>query len=133
MAHIGARILSIVAPLSIPVAIGASAFLSIPFAVSAGTVAAAVGVVFCAALAAADADLRLLSLGKHKGRDFDGKNVVIVGASSGIGAALAVYLAKQGAVVVLSSRGKEQLQVFDLMWRDITLISCLCASMLTFA
>jgi NADPH:quinone reductase-like Zn-dependent oxidoreductase len=111
MAHIGARILGLIAPLSIPAAIGASVALSIPFSVCLGSAAVAVTVAFCVAFATADADLRILSLGRHKPSDYDGKTALIVGASSGIGAALAVYLAKQGAEVVLSSRGKEQLQV----------------------
>lgn len=113
MGHLGAKILSVVAPLAVPAAMGASIFMGVPFSVSLITAAACVGAVFCAALATADADLRLLSLGKYKTGAFEGKVAVIVGASSGIGAALAGYLAKQGAVLVLSSRGKEQLQVRD--------------------
>ena len=111
MGHLGAKVLSLAVPLAVPVALGASALLGVSFSVSLSLAAVGVGAVFCAALATADADLRLLSLGRHTKSDFEGKAVVIVGASTGIGAALAEYLAKQGAVLVLSSRGTEQLQV----------------------
>lgn len=58
-------------------------------------------------LALADADLHLLSLGKHKANAFEGKVIWITGASQGLGAGLAAYFAKHGAKLILSSRDEK--------------------------
>ena len=42
--------------------------------------------------------------------DFAGKNVLVVGASSGIGQETAVVLAEQGANVILAARRVERLK-----------------------
>ena len=115
MGHLGAKLLSFAAPLAVPTALAGSVLLGIPISLALSVAAVGVGALFCAALATADADLRLLSRGNHAKTAFEGKVVVIVGASSGIGAALALYLARQRAVLVLSSRGQEQLQVRDVL------------------
>eukprot|EP00877_Chromochloris_zofingiensis_P006070 jgi/Chrzof1/1716/Cz10g18120.t1 len=58
----------------------------------------------------ADADLALLSKGRHKADAFRGKVIWITGASQGLGEVLAKYLCSQGAKLILSSRSKEKLQ-----------------------
>ena len=63
------------------------------------------------ALAAADADLALLSKGPAAKDTFDNKTVLIVGASRGIGAALAQHLSQLGAVLILAARNETELQV----------------------
>jgi hypothetical protein len=57
-----------------------------------------------------DADLPLILLPKSPAKAHDGKIVWIVGASSGIGAALAVDFAREGAHVIISARRLSQLQ-----------------------
>jgi hypothetical protein len=52
----------------------------------------------------ADADLALLSKGRHPPRAFRGKVVWITGASQGFGEVLAGYFARRGAKIILSSR-----------------------------
>jgi len=42
--------------------------------------------------------------------DFEGKNVIVTGASSGIGRAIAVELSRQGATVILMGRNEQELQ-----------------------
>lgn len=59
----------------------------------------------------ADADLRLLSRGRHAQDAFDGKIVWITGASRGLGQALAKYFSNQGAKLILSARRREMLEV----------------------
>lgn len=62
-------------------------------------------------IAAADADLGLLQQGHAPSDAFADKTVLIVGASRGFGAALAQHLCRQGAVLILTSRSVEDLQV----------------------
>ena len=52
--------------------------------------------------------------GRHRRGAFDGKVVWITGASQGLGAELARYLAGQGARLILSSRSLEKLQVREV-------------------
>ena len=63
------------------------------------------------AFAFADADFTLLSRGSHSADAFQGKAVLVTGASRGLGAAIARYLVSCGAKVVLSSRSETALQV----------------------
>lgn len=65
-------------------------------------------------LATADANLGLLGKGPPKKDAFLGKVVLVVGASQGLGAALARQLAQQGARLILSSRSVAALQVSAL-------------------
>lgn len=60
--------------------------------------------------ATADADLSLLLRGKHKADAFAGKVVWVTGASQGLGATIAQYLARQGAKVIISARSQDKLQ-----------------------
>ena len=43
-------------------------------------------------------------------RRFDGKTIIITGASSGIGRASALAFAREGAITVLASRSKDKLE-----------------------
>jgi hypothetical protein len=73
-----------------------------------------VAVLLLAALvsfATADANLGLLRKGHASSDAFMDKTVLIVGASRGLGAALAQHLAKQGAILILASRNEGDLQV----------------------
>ena len=47
-------------------------------------------------------------------RNWDGQRVWIVGASSGIGAALAHELSRRGARLALSARSADKLQALDI-------------------
>lgn len=68
-------------------------------------IAALVGIFF-----ASDADLPLILLPKPPAKSSKGQVVWIVGASSGIGASLAIDYAREGANVILSSRRIAQLE-----------------------
>jgi NADPH:quinone reductase-like Zn-dependent oxidoreductase len=84
---------------------GASlAFCSILFAV--GLLVSAI-----VSIAAIDANLGLLRKGHASSDTFMDKTVLIVGASRGVGAALAQHLANQGAILILASRNEADLQV----------------------
>ncbi|GFR45808.1 hypothetical protein Agub_g7264 [Astrephomene gubernaculifera] len=61
-------------------------------------------------LAFADADLYLLSLGKHRANAYRDKVIWITGASQGLGAVLAKYFAGFGARIILSSRDAAKLE-----------------------
>lgn len=63
-----------------------------------------------ASYSVADADLTLLALGPAPRRAFAGRSCWVVGASQGLGEALALQLAAQGAHVILSSRRADALQ-----------------------
>jgi len=69
-----------------------------------------VAVVILAAFFASDADLPLVLLPNPPVKSSAGQVVWIVGASSGIGASLALDYAKDGAKVVISSRRVSQLE-----------------------
>jgi NAD(P)-dependent dehydrogenase (short-subunit alcohol dehydrogenase family) len=57
--------------------------------------------------------------GKNHERTLEGKAALVTGASRGLGAALAVELARRGAKVVLVARGKEELvAVADRITKD---------------
>lgn len=60
-----------------------------------------------------DADLGLTLRSDPPPRAFDGQVIWIVGASSGIGAGLALEFAKSGAKVILSARRESQLQALS--------------------
>lgn len=68
------------------------------------------GLIALYSFATADADLSLLLRGKHKPGVFKGKVVWVTGASQGLGATVARYLAAQGAKVIVSARSEDKLQ-----------------------
>jgi 3-oxoacyl-ACP reductase-like protein len=109
--ELGARALRLAAAAAAPIVAATSLLLGVPPSLAVVAAAGTLLLAFVAVLANADADLRLLGLGKIKRDAFKGKVAVIVGASSGLGAALAEYLAEQGAILVLSARGADRLQV----------------------
>uniref|UniRef100_A0A7S0UUM4 NAD(P)-binding protein n=1 Tax=Polytomella parva TaxID=51329 RepID=A0A7S0UUM4_9CHLO len=73
------------------------------------TIATAYGAYKLVRLCYADADLDLLSKGKVPKNSFQDKVIWITGASQGLGRMMALYLAQQGAFLILSSRSKEKL------------------------
>lgn len=97
--------------------------LALPLAVLAALLAAAAGspspwparaalallAVQLGRLAAADADLTLLALGPAPRAAFAGQTVWVVGASQGLGEALALDAARRGARLVLSARRPAEL------------------------
>lgn len=76
-----------------------------------GVALAVVTISSAVALAMGDANMSLLMRGNHATDAYKGKICVVVGGSRGFGEALAVYLARAGASVVLCARGTAQLQV----------------------
>jgi hypothetical protein len=69
---------------------------------------------FLFTLAVADADLALLGCGNVPLDKYMGKTVLIVGASRGLGAALAEHLARAGALLILAARNEHDLLVRPL-------------------
>jgi NAD(P)-dependent dehydrogenase (short-subunit alcohol dehydrogenase family) len=65
---------------------------------------------------------------KEKSMDFKGKTAVVAGSSGGIGAAVAVALAKEGADVVLASRNVKNMkkieQRIEMLGRKAVAIEC---------
>lgn len=60
--------------------------------------------------------------------DFDGKNVVVTGASSGIGRQAAIEFARKGANVVVAARRQQRLQQVedDLKRFGVSTLACRC-------
>ena len=67
----------------------------------------------------ADANLGLLMKGHAASDSFMNKTVLVVGASRGIGAALAKHLAAAGAVLILASRSEADLTVRCQLQTDV--------------
>eukprot|EP00892_Ulva_mutabilis_P004882 jgi/Ulvmu1/2766/UM014_0224.1 len=105
---------------ALPIMITVSLLAGLPMKFSIVTALTAMFLACAVALCLADADIHLLMRGKHPKDAFTGRTCVIVGASRGFGAALAKYLAKSGATLVLCARGTAQLQVVKQTCEDLS-------------
>lgn len=99
---------------ALPAIVAATIVTEISLWVAIGIALVAVTISSAVALAMADANISLLIRGKHSADAYEGKFCVVVGGSRGFGQAIAVYLARAGASVVLCARGTAQLQVLPL-------------------